>query len=154
MKLNMVQIMQGKNALIEMWPFIGHFIGATNIANSTVEDDLFTSMLNSFNLHYNVPKHRCLSQEIDIVVPEMKNKPLQCEKAQLCADLWPKQGLTSSYLGITVHYFFLLDNMLRHAVLVLRCLPHPHTGLSAYLFYRCSFVVGEATNVYVTSRKR
>ena len=49
-------------------------------------------------------------------------------KVSLCADIWTKKGMSSSYLGVTAHFFSPKDH-LRHCVtLAVRRMPSPHTA--------------------------
>ena len=46
----------------------------------------------------------------------------------MCADIWSKKGLTSSYLGVTAHFYSKKDHK-RHAVtLCVKRMPSPHTA--------------------------
>ena len=50
------------------------------------------------------------------------------QRISLCADVWFKKGLTSSYLGITAHFFGRKDHQRHHVTLAVRRFHHPHTG--------------------------
>uniref|UniRef100_A0A1X7UK81 Uncharacterized protein n=1 Tax=Amphimedon queenslandica TaxID=400682 RepID=A0A1X7UK81_AMPQE len=49
-------------------------------------------------------------------------------KINFCADIWSKKGLTSSYLGITAHYYSTVNQCIEHPALAVQEIPHPHTG--------------------------
>jgi hypothetical protein len=50
------------------------------------------------------------------------------KKIHLCANIWSKKRLTSSYLVLTAHFFSFIDQKLHHPALAVRRLDHPHTG--------------------------
>lgn len=113
------------------------YVAGTNIANSVVDNSLFTSLITLLEPRYNIPGCSALSREIDVVFSDMKVK-VKCNlmgarKINFCADVWSKKGLTSSYLGVTAHYYSPGDCSIRHAALAVRTLPYPHTGLFTYL---------------------
>jgi len=49
-------------------------------------------------------------------------------KVSLCADIWTKKGMSSSYLGVTAHFFTQHDHMRHRVTLAVRRLHHPHTA--------------------------
>ena len=78
--------------------------------------------------------------KIDLVVTEMttgiKLALSTSRKVNLCADIWSKKGLTSSYLGITAHFYCSFTKKLKNATLAFRLLPHPHTSI----YVQCSML--------------
>jgi phosphoenolpyruvate-protein kinase (PTS system EI component) len=58
---------------------------------------------------------------IDDVVKFMKMtiqaSMANCRKISFCGDIWSKKGLTSSYLGITAHFFSPIDLTIHHPTL-------------------------------------
>ena len=50
-----------------------------------------------------------MTKELQNVLIELKSKIgeflEEANKASICADIWSKKGLLSSYLGITAHFF-------------------------------------------------
>ena len=52
----------------------------------------------------------------------------QSQKISLCADIWTKKGMTSSYLGITAHFFSSFDRKRHQVTLAVRKMPHPHNA--------------------------
>ena len=52
------------------------------------------------------------------------------QRISLCADIWSKnsKGLTSSYMGITAHFFSRKDHCRHCVTLAVTRFPHPHTG--------------------------
>ena len=69
---------------------------------------------------------------IDKVVIELKAKIqsylLQARKISICADIWSKKGMSSSYLGITTHFYSKKDHRRHSVTLAVRRIPSPHTG--------------------------
>lgn len=49
-------------------------------------------------------------------------------KVSVCTDIWTKRGMTSSYLGITAHFFSKFDHRKHIVALAVRKLCHPHTA--------------------------
>lgn len=47
-------------------------------------------------------------------------------RISLCCDIWSKRGLTSSYLGVTAHFFSRNDNRRHTATLAVRKLTSSH----------------------------
>lgn len=79
----------------------------------------------------------------------IKSSLSSARKINFCADIWSKKGLTSSYLGVTAHYFSPGDGSIRHATLAVRSMTYPHTGLYI-IIYRSSFssiTIGDAISV-------
>ncbi len=78
------------------------FVGGTNVANSIVENVFFQSLLEALDSRYPIPGRTLIGKEIDKVVIDMKAKIevflSQSNKVSLCADIWTKKGMSSSYL--------------------------------------------------------
>lgn len=53
----------------------------------------------------------------------------QARKIALCADIWSKKGLTSSYLGVTAHFFSRKDHRKHVVTLSVKRMPSPHTAV-------------------------
>lgn len=62
----------------------------------------------------------------------------QSKKVSLAADIWSKKGLTSSYLGITGHFFSFKDHRRHSVTLAVRRMPPNHTASNVRA------IVGEA----------
>lgn len=110
---------------------LAFFVGSTNVANRIVEDAAFQSLLETLDAKYSIPGRAAIGKEIDKLLLDMKLKVeaslAEARKISLCADIWSKKGMSSSYLGMTAHFFSQCDH--RHQVtLAVRRLPHPHTG--------------------------
>ena len=73
-----------------------------------------------------------MGKRLDMLMEEFKSNVQKClstaQHVSLCADIWSKKGLTSSYLGITAHFFGRKDHRKHHIVLAVRKFAHPHTG--------------------------
>lgn len=120
---------------VELDKSLAIFIGASNTSYSVIENDDFKAMLNTFDPHYCIPSRSRLMSKIDLVVTEMttgiKLALSTSRNVNLCADIWSKKGLTSSYLGITAHFYCSFTKKLKNATLAFRLLPHPHTSIYA-----------------------
>ena len=96
------------------------------------------------SLHrYHIPSHFRLIHEISNILQAMKGKiqisMAGAQKINFCADIWSKKGLTSSYLGLTAHYYSVNKLCIEHPTLADRELPHPHTSLWCIYCY-CTIV--------------
>ena len=92
---------------------------------------------------YRIPSRSRLIHEISDILQAMKGKiqisMAGARKINFCADIWSKKGLTSSYLGLTAHYYSVTNLCIEHPTLAVRELPHPHTGWWYICFY-CTIV--------------
>lgn len=52
----------------------------------------------------------------------------RARKFSVCCDMWSQQGLTHSFIGVTVQYYNKDNRRLETAALSCRELPHPHTA--------------------------
>jgi hypothetical protein len=111
---------------------VAAYVGATNVPFSVVENEHFCVMLSNFEPHYRMPSRTRLMSTIDEIIQSMKYS-VKCSmavsrKIHFCADIWSKKGLTSSYLGVTAHYYSPIDQNIHHPTIAVRQLRHPHTG--------------------------
>ena len=108
------------------------FIGSTNVPNSIVENLEFKDLLFTMDSRFVVPGRSVVGKELDKVLIELKAKIgsylLEANKVSICVDMWSKKGMTSSYLGITAHFYSHKDRRLHTATLAVRRMPSPHTG--------------------------
>ena len=85
------------------------FVGSSNVPNSLVENREFQSLLEALDPRYPIPGRTLLGREIEKVLFDMKANIRRvlsaAQKVSLCADIWTKKGMTSSYLGVTAHFF-------------------------------------------------
>lgn len=85
------------------------FIGSTSIPNSIVENLEFRSFVKALDCRYPAPGRTLIAKELDKVLVTLKQNinalMSEARKVSLCADIWSKKGLTSSYLGVTAHLF-------------------------------------------------
>ena len=86
------------------------FVGSSNIANSLVEKLEFKDLLHTLDPQYLVPGRASIHKELDKILIKLKAKMsvhVQSANAiSLCCDIWSKKGLSSSYLGVTAHFFW------------------------------------------------
>lgn len=61
-------------------------------------------------------------------VTEVKSVLARARKVTVCLDGWSKSNLTASFLGISVCFYDPVSTKVRHLVLQLSELEHPHTG--------------------------
>ena len=54
--------------------------------------------------------------------------PSQARRVSLRADIWSKAGLTSSYLGVTAHFYSKKDHKRYTINLCVKRMPSPHTA--------------------------
>lgn len=72
-----------------------------------------------------------ISKGIEKVVIELKAKLgifAGSKKISICADIWTKRGMSSSYLGITRHFYSKKDHHRHTVTLAVHRLPSTHTG--------------------------
>ena len=108
------------------------FIGSSNVPNSIVENEEFKSFIKTLDSRYPVPGRALISKELDKVLVTLKQNVQalisQARKVSLCADIWSKKGLTSSYLGVTAHFFSRRDHQRHVVTLCVKRMPSPHTA--------------------------
>ena len=108
------------------------FVGGSNTPNSIVQDAKFKSFLKAMNPAYPVPSRNYLSNEISQLFLEMKAKVQsymeEARKINFTIDLWTKKGLTSSYIGVSSHFFSCKDNTSHYPMIAVRQIHHPTTG--------------------------
>lgn len=109
------------------------FVGATNVALSLVDSPEFRDLLKELDKHYAIPGRKKLGKEIEVVYRKLKNNiSLTLEKAKrvsICTDIWSKQGMSASFLGITAHFFTFPDKKRHSITLAVRRFESPHTGV-------------------------
>ena len=74
-----------------------------------MESPAFRDLLHCLDHQYQVPGRAAVKKELLKVMIELKAKASsyiqEANKVSICADIWLKKGLTSSYLGVTWHFF-------------------------------------------------
>lgn len=107
------------------------FVGATNVPLRLVDNEEFRELLAEFDPRYQIPRRQKLSKEIENLFHKLRNKlsiSMQAaRKLSLCADIWSKQGMTASFLGITCHYFNHSDMKHHSITLAVKRFPSPHS---------------------------
>ena len=108
------------------------FIASSNAPNSLVENEEFRSLIQTLYYRYDVPPRAQIGQEIDQILLELKGNIqsylVKAQKVNICANVWTKKGMTSSYLGLPAHFFLRYDHRRHVVTLAVRLLPHPHTA--------------------------
>ena len=107
-------------------------LASTSLPTSIVDNLDFKSFVFHLNPRFSLPGRTRMTTDIIQIHQHGKkilNKMIHSalSKKILTADIWSKKGLTSSYLGVTIH-FVGSDSVLRSAVLELIHFPSPHTG--------------------------
>lgn len=108
------------------------FVGSSNVANLIVENLEFKDLVHALDPRYPVPGRTTINKELDQVLIELRAKiSIHLQSANLmsiCCDIWSKKGLTSSYLGVTAHYFSQSDHRWHTVTLAVRRLASAHTA--------------------------
>ena len=108
------------------------FVGSTNVPISTVENSELRSLIGVLDPRYEVPGRTLMGKCLDKLMLELKANIQQylstAQRISLCADIWSKKGSTSSYLGITAHFFSKKDNCRHCVTMSVKRFFHPHTG--------------------------
>ena len=108
------------------------FVGSSNTPNSVVENVDFQQFVKSLDSRYPIPGRTLLGKELDKVLVDLKAsiQTYLCaaRKVSLCADIWSKKGLTSSYLGLTAHFFSCHDHRKHCVTLAVRKMQGRHTA--------------------------
>ena len=88
------------------------FIEATSAPLSLVDYPEFQDLLHEMDRQYKIPLRHQLGKDIEKLYSDLKVKLSDviknARKISLCCDVWSKQGMTASFLGVTVHCFHLL----------------------------------------------
>lgn len=91
-----------------------------------------SNFLETINPAYPVPSRNYLSNEISQLLFKMKAKVqsymVEARKIAFTTDLWTKKGLTSSYIGVTTHFFSSKDDSSHYPMIAVRRIHHPATG--------------------------
>ena len=85
------------------------FVGCTSVPNRIVESPEFRDLLTTLDKRSITPGRAAIGKELDKVMEDLKAKVTSVlkdsNKVSICADIWSKKGLSSSYLGVTAHFF-------------------------------------------------
>ena len=88
---------------------LAFFVSSCNIANRKVENLNLRDLLSTLDTRCQVPGRSSIHTELNRIMIELMAKIcvyIQSASAiSICCDIWSKKGLTSSYLGITAHFF-------------------------------------------------
>ena len=108
------------------------FVASSNVPNSIIENDEFRSLILTLDPRYQVASRTLISIEIEHLLLALKGKfqsyLMDAQKVSICADVWTKKGMTTSYLGLTAHFFCRSDLKRHVATIAVRRLPYPHTA--------------------------
>ncbi|CAL9689972.1 unnamed protein product [Knipowitschia caucasica] len=113
---------------------IAKWIGRTGLPVTTVEDEDFILLMETFDKKLTVPKKTKISNLIEKhyedEVNTFKKRLSGVRKVSIGIDLWTKKGLTASFLAISCCYFCVEQNKPEHLLLALEQVAHPHTAQS------------------------
>uniref|UniRef100_A0A1X7VBL9 DUF659 domain-containing protein n=1 Tax=Amphimedon queenslandica TaxID=400682 RepID=A0A1X7VBL9_AMPQE len=108
------------------------FIGFNNVPLSLVENDEFIRLVSVLHYQYEVSGRTKMGKDISCVTSKLKTIFFSIlEKARLitiCTDIWTKRGMTSTYLGVTAHFFSNKDHKRHNVMLAARHFLSPHTA--------------------------
>lgn len=101
--------------------------------NRITDNEEFRDFVQELDPRYSsMPRRGALNKEIEVIMVEMKQKIkalLQtARKINLTADIWSKKGMSSSFLGVTAHFFNRKDHKRYTLTLSVRLFETPHTG--------------------------
>jgi hypothetical protein len=95
-----------------------------------VESQEFRDLVDELDMSYKVSSHSSLSKQLEQVLCDMRaNIKIHLESARkihLACDIWTKNGMSESFLGITAH--FISKHKLHRVTLAVRRMPSQHTG--------------------------
>ena len=93
-------------------------------SNVPVENEEFQSLIQTPDCRYDVPPRAQIGREIDQIFvggeSNIQMYLLKVHMVNICADLWMKKGMSSSYLGLIAHFFSRHNNK-RHVVTLAVC---------------------------------
>ena len=108
------------------------FVGSSSVANRIVENLEFQDLLSAMDNRYPVPGRSSIQKELDQIMIELKAKVSayieSANAVSITCDIWSKRGLTSSYLGVTAHFYSRTDNRRHTVTLAVRRLTTSHTA--------------------------
>ena len=108
------------------------FIATSNVPNAVVENAEFRLLMETLDPRYQTPSRARMAKEMDLLMADMKGRIKvfldSAQKVSACTDIWTKRGMTSSYLGVTAHFFSRHDHRRHCVTLAVRVFPHPHTA--------------------------
>lgn len=108
------------------------FIGATSVPLSLVDCPEFCDLLKEMDKQYDIPGRKKLGKDIDDLYINLKHnmslKLNDAKRISLCSDIWSKQGMTASFLGVTAHFFTFSDKQHHNLTLAVRRFESPHTA--------------------------
>ena len=107
------------------------FVGSTNVPLCVVDCPEFRDLLTEMDCQYNIPYRKKLGQEIDQVYSDLQHNIFlvleQTKRISICCDIWSKQGMTASFLGVTIHCFTVHDKKRHSITLAVNHFEQPHT---------------------------
>lgn len=85
-------------------------VATTNMPNRITDNEEFREFVEELDPRYTtMPRRAALDKEIEMILVEIKQKIkalLQtARKVNLTVDIWNKKGMSSSFLGVTAHFF-------------------------------------------------
>ena len=108
-------------------------VATTNMPNRITDNEEFRDFVQELDPRYSsIPRRGAPNKEIEVIMVEIKQKIkalLQtARKINLTADIWSKKGMSSSFLGVTAHFFNRKDHKRYTLTLSVPLFETPHTG--------------------------
>ena len=111
---------------------IAAWIGRTGLPATTVEDEAFILMMETFDRRLTIPKRTKINNLVDKLYNDekqrFKERLATARKITIGLDIWSKKGLTASFLAISACYFCTQEKKAQHILLRLDQIKHPHTA--------------------------
>ncbi|CAH0562957.1 unnamed protein product [Brassicogethes aeneus] len=107
-----------------------YFISKDNLPLNTTDKEGFKHLLKTAAPLYKIPGRKAITNLIDkkyeVLSELIKNKLIQVNHMTLTTDIWTETMNTTSFLGLTVHFYF--ENKLNSISLSVLELSERHTG--------------------------
>lgn len=95
-----------------------------------MEKATFRNLVYALDPRYSVPRRNTLSREVEKLFEHMTNAVkvhlLSATTVHFTTDIWSKRGMTSSYLGVTAHFFAQSDSEYHSVLLAVRHIEELH----------------------------
>ena len=107
-----------------------HMITATCNPVTLVDNAAFRKFVNTLEPKFVMPTSAKLNSLLNEEVLTIKHRDLISEgrRFTICLDGWAKNGLTVSFLGISISFFHSKSEKPIHALFNLYLVKHPHSG--------------------------
>uniref|UniRef100_H3BA99 HAT C-terminal dimerisation domain-containing protein n=2 Tax=Latimeria chalumnae TaxID=7897 RepID=H3BA99_LATCH len=104
---------------------------ANSWPHSLIEDELFRFALSVMDSRYVFPARdemkKAITGQTEKLKEEMAERLKKAHKISICVDLWTKQSLSESYIGVTAHFYDKEKNSVCRILLALCIIEEQHT---------------------------